>query len=359
MEDTTEKYVRVIADLTRTRFGLEGSVVRLLKRYCDETGIEKSVLAIIVAEQQRQYVAQDFDGATILVLSGVVDVRKTVMEVVRGVKEEGPIQLLSYGRDVLELEKESSRIRALSFGRYRQASNRSFHQQRQQITAAAAPIMPVANKEPEAVPTETLAPEPAKPVYRSEVFQEILIKRRLGPFPDHRPLVFDEVEKLVKAGAKVRVSELLKRAIAEAKKTAEERNKANGREHRVDDRLWAAINKFSEQLLLSANVLIGPDNAVLGTDWRSRSQPVIDMAARWRAVADGQLILGLIDEGESISSVEAKNVSRAIYHSSSEENENRVNEAVLELLDRGILEESSDGNLRRVRGPERIARLVS
>ena len=358
MENATEKCVRVIADMTRTRFGMEGSVARLLKRYCDENGIEKSVLTIIVSEQQRQFVAEDFDGATILVLAGLVNVRQTVMELVRGVKEEGPIRLMSYGRDVLELERENPRIRALSFGRYRQAS-RSLHQQRQQPTTVASSVSQVLEREPEATPTEPEAAEPTKPIYRSEVFQKILIKRRLGPFADHRPLVYEEVEKLVQAGAKVRVSELIKRAVAEAKKTAAERNKANGREHQVDDRLWAAISKFSEQLFLSANVLIGPDDAVLGTDWRSRSQPVVNLAQRWRAVADGQLILGLIDEGESISSVEAKNVSRAIYHSSSEDSENRVNDAVLELLNRGILEESPEGNLRRVRGPERIARLVS
>jgi hypothetical protein len=196
-------------------------------------------------------------------------------------------------------------------------------------------------------PPTPVAAEPKKPVYRSEVFQEILIRSNLGPFPDHRPLMYDAIEKLVNAGTKVRVSELFKRAVVDAKAAAAEKNKAAGREPRVDDRLWAGIAKFSEQLFLEAKVLIGPEGEVLGKDWKSRSLSVHELAPRWRAMCDGLLVLGLIDAGEAISSVEAKNVSRAIYHSSSEESEMRVNDAVLYLLEEGIVDDSS-GALRRI-----------
>lgn len=73
-------------------------------------------------------------------------------------------------------------------------------------------------------------------------------------------------------------------------------------------------------------------------------------------MCDGLLVLGLVDEGEAISSVEAKNISRAIYHSSSEESENRVTDAVLYLLEERILEESPEG-LRRIR-PSNETRLA-
>jgi flagella basal body P-ring formation protein FlgA len=325
--------------------------MRLLRRYCDGAGIEKSSLTIIVSEQQRHYVSPDFDGATVLAFPAV-EVRQAVMGLVRCSKDEGLIQLLSYGRDVLELDREDKRIRSLSFGRYRQMSYLSSEQQRSGAAPSIPPVVAdnVAEKAPDvAVPVQAEPPveEPKRPVYRSEVFQEILIKRNLGPFPDHRPLVYNAVEKLIGAGVKVRVSELLQRAVSDAKVAAAERNKAAGKEPRVDDRLWAAIAKFSEQLFLEAKVLIGPEGEALGTGWKSRSLPVHSLAPNWRAMCDGLLVLGLIDEGEAISSVEAKNISRAIYHSSSEESETRVNDAVLHLLASEILEEGPEG-LRRI-----------
>jgi len=353
METKNEKCVRVIADLTMTRFGWERSVVRLLRRYSDEFGVEKSALTIVVNEHQRQYVASEFDGATILVVMAGVDLRQTIMGLVRGGKEAEPIQLMSYNRSVLELEREDRRIRSLSFGRYREASRSLNEGQRDGAASSStspAVVHSVVEKSADvvkAIEAGPIAAEPKKPVYRSEVFQEILKNRRLGPFPDHRPLVYIAVEELIGSGVKVRVSELLQRAVSDAKAAAAERNKASGMEPRVDDRLWAGIAKFSEQLLLDAKVLIGPEGEALGSDWKSRSLPVHELAPNWRAMCDGLLILGLVDEGEEISSVEAKNISRAIYHSSSEENENRVNDAVLHLLDQGILEESPKG-LRRV-----------
>jgi hypothetical protein len=351
MEATSEKFVRVIADLTRTRYGMERSVVKLLRRYCDGNGVDKSTLTVVASDFQRHCVSPEFDGVTTFVEPR--DARTTIMGLVQSVKEDGLIRLLSYGRDVLELEREDARIKSLSFGRYRTMSNSSTEQQR--VGAVQAPVSEVVSsvvgdKPTDSVDSGTPEPpveEPKKPVYRSEVFQGILIKRRLGPFPDHRPLIYDAVEKLITAGTEVRVSELLQRAVADAKTAATERNKAAGREPRVDDRLWAGISKFSEQLFLEAKVLIGPEGEALGTDWRSRSLPVHSLAPNWRAVCDGLLILGLVDEGENISSVEAKNIARAIYHSSSEESENRVNDAVLNLLERGILEEAPEG-LRRV-----------
>jgi len=366
METTNEKYVRVIADLTRTRYGMERSVAKLLKRYCDEKRVEKSALSIIVSEYQRQYVAPIFDGVAIIELAGGVDVRQTIMGLLGAVKDDGLIQLMSYGRDVLLLEREDPRIRSLSFGRYREASRVSNEQQRDgaetaQQGAGESEVAKVANVVEPEQPATPAPEEPKKPMYRSEVFQEILIKSNLGPFPDHRPLVYDAIEKLVNDGAKVRVSELFKRAVIDAKAAAAERNKAAGREPRVDDRLWAGIAKFSEQLLLEAKVLIGPEGEVLGKDWRSRSLPVHELAPRWRAMCDGLLVLGLIDAGEVISSVEAKNVSRAIYHSSSEESEMWVNDAVLFLLEQRIVDDSS-GALRRIptSGETRMApRLVS
>ena len=365
MDAKNEKYARVIADLTRTRFGMERSVVRLLKRYCDGTGVERSTLTIIVSEPQRQYVTSDFDGATVLALPSV-DVRQTIMGLVRGSKDDGLIQLLSYGRDVLELEREDKRIKSLSFGRYRQMSNSLNERQRDGAAEASIPQAVVNDgvEDSSAVVDSDHAELPAveqKRVYRSEVFQEILIRRRLGPFPDHRPLVYNAIEKLIGAGCKVRVSELFQRAVTDAKAAAAERNKAAGKEPRVDDRLWAGIAKFSEQLFLEANALIGPDGEALGTGWKSRSLPVHALDANWRAMCDGLLILGLIDEGETISSIEAKNISRAIYHSSLEESENHVNDAVLYLLERKIVEEAPEG-LKRVRASNetRMApRLVS
>jgi hypothetical protein len=330
---------------------MERSVVRLLKRYCDGNGVDKPALTIIVSEPQRHYVTSDFDGATILALPGV-DVRQTIMGLVRGSKDDGLIQLMSYGRDVLELEREDPRIRSLSFGRYRQMSISSNEQQRNGAAEASIPQVVAENVEKssdvaEPARAEPPAAEPKKPVYRSEVFQEILIRRHLGPFPDHRPLVYNAIEKLIDTGINVRVSELLQRAVTDAKAAAAERNKAVDKESRVDDRLWAGIAKFSEQLFLEAKVLIGPEGEALSTGWRSRSLRVHALAPNWRAMCDGLLVLGLVDEGEVISSVEAKNISRAIYHSSSEESENRVNDAVLYLLEQRILEESSEG-LRRV-----------
>jgi hypothetical protein len=273
------------------------------------------------------------------------------MGLVRAGKDDGLVQLMSYGRDVLELEREDRRIRSLSFGRYRLMSRPSNEQQRD---GAAKTSVQHVDDSAVAVGAEVVAPaepavvaEPKKPVYRSEVFQAILIKRNLGPFPDHRPLVYNAVEALINQEVRVRVSELLKRAVTDAKAASAERNRAAGREPRVDDRLWAGIAKFSEQLLLEAKVLIGPEGEVLGTDWRSRSVPVHGLASDWRAMCDGVMILGLVDEGEVISSVEAKNLARAIYHSSTEESETRVNDAVLHLLKREVLEEGPDG-LRRV-----------
>jgi hypothetical protein len=77
-------------------------------------------------------------------------------------------------------------------------------------------------------------------------------------------------------------------------------------------------------------------------------------------MCDGLLILGLVDEGEKLSSVEAKNVARAIYHSSSEEAEGRVNDAVLSLLERKVVKESPEGVLQRRSNEARMApRLVS
>jgi hypothetical protein len=350
MDAENEKYVRVIADLTRTRYGLERSVVRLLKRYCDGARVDKKTLSIIVTEHQRQHVTSDFDGATILVLP-TAEVKQTIMALVRGVQEDGLIQLMSYGRDVLELEREDSRIKSLSFGRYRETSN---SEKQRQSTAdpsiSATEKAANVNEKSDVAAAQQSAPtaEPKKPVYRSEVFQEILIKRHLGPFPDHRPLVYNAVEKVVKSEVKVRVSELFQRAVTDAKAAAAERNTAAGKEPRVDDRLWAGIAKFSEQLFLEANALIGPDGERLGTDWRSRSLIVHELAVNWRASCDALLILGLVDEGEVLSSVEAKNLARALYHSSSEESENRVNEAVVYLLENGTLEETKDG-LKRVR----------
>jgi len=364
MDAENERYVRVIADLTRTRYGLERSVVRLLRRYCDGTKVDKKTLSIIVTEHQRHFVTADFDGANIVVVLNA-DVKPTIVGLVRNVEEDGLIQLMSYGRDVLELEREDPRIKSLSFGRYRETSNSD--KQRQATAESSTSVIDktagVTEKASDVAVAQQSAPtaEPKRPVYRSEVFQEILIKRHLGPFPDHRPLVYNAIEKLISNGIKVRVSELFQRAVTDAKAAAVERNKAAGKESRVDDRLWAGIAKFSEQLFLEANALVGPDAEPLGTDWRSRSLVVHDLAGDWRAMCDALLILGLVDEGEVISSVEAKNVARAIYHSSSEESENRVNDAVLYLLRKGILEEGKDG-LRRARpsNETRIApRLVS
>lgn len=366
METTNEKYVRVIADLTRTRFGMERSVVKLLKRYCDAEGVEKSTLSIIAGEHQRQYVAPEFDGATIIVLSGV-DVRQTIMGLVRAVKEDGLIRLMSYGRDVLELEREDRRIRALSFGRYRQASRPLAEKPR--VDVAGAPAATPTDSSIVAAPQDVVVAEqttpavtePKKPVYPSEIFQAILIRRNLGPFPDHRALVYDAIEGLVSSNVRLRVSELLKRAIADARLAATERNKVAGREPVADSRLWAGIARFAEQLVLEANVLIGPDGEMLGTDWKSRSLQVHDLAPLWRAKCDGLLILGLVDDDVKITSADAKNVARAIYHSSSEASETRVSDAVVHLLEREILVETPDG-LKRVPPPQegRIApRLVS
>lgn len=351
-----EECVRVIADLTSTRWGLETSIVRLMKRYCDEYNVDKSTLSILVTAAQRQYMTPDFAGATILVLR-TEEVRGAIMELVRSGNQEGAIRLLSYGRDVLELEREDSRIKALSFGRYRQAS-RTSKQQMQRDTAAGTPVSIGSSETPivEAAQGSPAEPDVKKPVYRSEVFQAILIKRHLGPFSDHRPLVYNAIEGLIGSGVKVRVSELFRRALKDAKVADDERNKASGRVSRVDDRLWAGIAKFSEQLFLEAKALIGPDGEALGTDWKSRCVPVDGLAPDWRAKCDGLLILGLVDEGEVISSVEAKNLSRAIYHSATEESEDRVNEAVLYLLKERIVEETTEG-LRRVR-PSSEARLT-
>lgn len=366
MEATSEKIVRVIADLTRTRYGMERQVFRLLKRYCDEFKVDRSTLTVVANEHQRHGVSPEFESVTTFVMPNA-DVRQTVRELVRTSKDGGLIQLLSYGRDVLELERENDHIRSLSFGRLRRMSNASKQEQRVGAAVSSIPEVGEVNAVEKVDVVQSVQPEPPvseskKPVYRSEVFQEILIRRRLGPFPDHRPLVYDAVESLIKSGVKVRVSELLQRAVADAKKVAAERNKAANREPRVDDRLWAGIAKFCEQLFLEARALVGPDREALGTDWRSRSVPVHDLAPNWRALCDGLLILGLVDEGESISSVEAKNIARAIYHSSSEESETRVNDAVLNLLERQIVEETQDGLLQRVHRPSeaRMApRLVS
>jgi hypothetical protein len=343
---------------------MESQVIRLLKRYCDEFKVERSTLTVVASEQQRHNISPEFDSVTTFVMPSA-DVRQTVRDLVRASKDDGLIQLLSYGRDVLELERENDRIKSLSFGRYRQMSNSSNQLQRVGAAVASIPEVVVVNVVDKVDVVQSAQPEPPvteskKPVYRSEVFQEILIRRRLGPFPDHRPLVYNAVEELIESGVKVRVSELLQRAVADAKKVAAERNKAANREPRVDDRLWAGIAKFSEQLFLEARALVGPDNEALGTDWRSRSVPVHGLAPNWRAMCDGLLILGLVDEGESISSVEAKNIARAIYHSSSEESECRVNDAVLNLLERKVVEETPEGVLeRRSNETRRAPRLVA
>lgn len=71
-----------------------------------------------------------------------------------------------------------------------------------------------------------------------------------------------------------------------------------------------------------------------------------------------RLILGLIDKCSDISSMDSKNIARAIYHSSGKEAEERVNNAVVYLLDNKIVEEP-DGVLRRVQGSPRHLYAVS
>jgi hypothetical protein len=336
---------------------MERNVVLLLKDLCEDHGVQRSALFVITDDRQQAMVSQELEGATIL-LARSGGAKALVTSVTKDWKDDGPFMLVSYGRDVLELDQQDRRLRSLSFGRYRsqRARSRSARFRTGVETQPVTLATPVALA-PE-VATAAAAAEPAEgngdQQHRNRVFGEILKKRRLGPFADHRGLVYDAIESLIESGQHHRVSELLDRAVAAAKERAEAQQKEKPDAPQMDSKLWNVIRKFAEQVFLDAQVLLAEDGKSIGRDWRSRSEVVKALAPKWRAAVDAQLILGLIDERNDISSLDGRNIARAIYHCSTEEAEGRVYEAVIYLLDKQVVEQTAEGFLRRLPDGPRI-----
>ena len=339
---------RAIADLSKNFRDTERPSIALMKHFCAEQRIDPRDVTVVIRQDQEAL------GDELLPFANRVTVRnygEAPAEILRLLNAGGPagvIQLVSYNKAVLDLEKIHPLVKASSFRALR--NGRSF---RQAVAATdTTPSQPVAVPEletksemPEPTPEPQPQPEPSTPMvvqHRSRLMVDILRKRKAGPFSTARPLVYNAIEQVVNERQGLLLGELLDDAVRRAQD-------AGPPDTEGKPQAWSVIRKFAEQLCTRARVFLAADDSCVGGDWRGKATPVAKLAPNWIARADGQLILELLRELPDISTRDMKNLARALYYNSTAAAETRVREAVLHLLDEGLaeeVEENGEGYLR-------------
>jgi hypothetical protein len=117
----------------------------------------------------------------------------------------------------------------------------------------------------------------------------------------------------------------------------------------VADHPWRAIGLFVESLLTRAGVVLDEKRNAIKGGWSCGLAEVQSLADNWRLNADAEILLCLIREMDDISQNDLGHLAGLLYHSRSDEGEEKVLQLVHVLLQDGRVTEIEEDGVRYLR----------
>jgi DNA-binding winged helix-turn-helix (wHTH) protein len=170
--------------------------------------------------------------------------------------------------------------------------------------------------------------------YICDQMSDSIARKRMGPFPTARPIVFEALESYLTGNPRLPLSGLVEAAVQKAKEQMGESAQP-----------WAAIRAVTEKQLLQAGVALDSDGWPLANAWSSKRLVVHCLAGDWRRRVEGEIILALFEE-QDVAGDQLLDVARAVWGSGSGEALSRVQSTLQKLIEADRVQEDDRGIFR-------------
>ncbi len=195
--------------------------------------------------------------------------------------------------------------------------------------AASTPLIPTASL------TDRVAGEAkkdAEPYYRSKEMERLVRKHKMGPYAVCRLAMYEAIAGIMDDNKEpMRLRDLMATARNQAEVILASKPK-DRKDPATTDRPWRKIDVFLTNLLTVAGVVHDAQGAPIPPGFGSPLAVIHSLAPDWQIKADAEIVLVLLGEMNDVSQNDIHNLSGMLYHSRSDEMQERALQVVTHLL---------------------------
>lgn len=183
------------------------------------------------------------------------------------------------------------------------------------------------------------------PITKSQVFQDVLRKGRLGPHADVRELLWDSLEESLKDEPVVRsVSYAMRRAIDLTRDRSPDSFSRSKEDLPKDSYPWRNLEGFAVSVCARAGLIEDGDGQIIssGSPWKFRQGCFIALPDDWRERVDAELVLEIIRRCNDVGWDDRPNLAGALYLDRGDEFVNRVDRSIEILFARGAIDQDAE-----------------